>query len=241
MGVNSEKLVELRPVSFAYKEDTQHVKHYGLIAEEVATVYPELVTHTATGEAQTVRYQELIPMARRGDGILLRGRTFWLDCRINGQRHTVRLGKGITPSAAREIAQVKRSAILRDEVGIGRKKKDWLFDEAVTEFLAWAKAEKRPNTARAACRLAGLTDVTPHVLRHTFAIRLAMAGVDLRTIQELGGWESLGMVQRYAHLSPSHKAEAVERLAHFTTRFTPSATRPGAAVAQGRDIIGGNG
>ncbi len=65
-------------------------------------------------------------------------------------------------------------------------------------------------------------DVTPHVLRHTFASRLAMAGVDLRTIQELGGWSSLAMVQRYAHLSASHKAEAVERLAaHFPPVFTP--------------------
>jgi hypothetical protein len=36
--------------------------HYGLIAEEVAAVYPELVMRTAAGEVQTVRYQELIPM-----------------------------------------------------------------------------------------------------------------------------------------------------------------------------------
>jgi hypothetical protein len=33
-----------------------------LIAEEVATVYPELVTRTASGEVQTVKYHELIPM-----------------------------------------------------------------------------------------------------------------------------------------------------------------------------------
>jgi endosialidase-like protein len=62
MGAQSEKVLDLRPVTFAYKEDAHHVKHYGLIAEEVATVYPELVTHTATGEVQAVRYQELIPM-----------------------------------------------------------------------------------------------------------------------------------------------------------------------------------
>lgn len=66
---------------------------------------------------------------------------------------------------------------------------------------------------RTACRAAGLVDVSPHVLRHTFASRLAMAGVDLRTIQELGGWRSLAMVERYSHLTPSHKAAAVERLA----------------------------
>jgi len=69
-----------------------------------------------------------------------------------------------------------------------------------------------------ACRRAGLADVTPHVLRHTFASRLVMAGVDLRTVQELGGWSSLELVQRYAHLSPGHKAEAVERIS--AARFT---------------------
>jgi hypothetical protein len=43
-----------------------------------------------------------------------------------------------------------------------------------------------------------------------------MAGVDLLTVKELGGWKSLKplmMVQRYAHLSPSHRREAIERLA----------------------------
>jgi hypothetical protein len=62
MGTSSEKVLALRPVTFAYKDDAQGVTRYGLIAEEVAAVYPELVTHTATGEVQTVRYQELIPM-----------------------------------------------------------------------------------------------------------------------------------------------------------------------------------
>ena len=64
-----------------------------------------------------------------------------------------------------------------------------------------------------ACRRAGLgRDVVPHTLRHSFASRLVMAGVDLRTVQELGGWKELDMVVRYAHLSPSHKADAVERI-----------------------------
>jgi trimeric autotransporter adhesin len=62
MGPSSERVLQLNPVTFAYKEDVQHVTHYGLIAEEVEKVYPELVTHTATGEVQTVKYQELIPM-----------------------------------------------------------------------------------------------------------------------------------------------------------------------------------
>ena len=64
-----------------------------------------------------------------------------------------------------------------------------------------------------ACRRAGLgRDVTPHTLRHSFGSRLVMAGVDLRTVQELGGWKRLEMVLRYSHLSEAHKADAVERL-----------------------------
>jgi len=64
-----------------------------------------------------------------------------------------------------------------------------------------------------ACERAKLHGVTPHVLRHTFASRLVMSGADLRTVQELGGWKDMGMVMRYSHLSPSHKAEAVQRIA----------------------------
>jgi len=40
-----------------------------------------------------------------------------------------------------------------------------------------------------------------------------MEGVELLTIKELGGWKSVSMVTRYAHLSPSHRKDAIERLA----------------------------
>ena len=61
-----------------------------------------------------------------------------------------------------------------------------------------------------------------HDLRHTFASRLAMAGVGMLTIRELGGWKTLGMVTRYAHLSPDHKRAAVERLIPRATSTTTS-------------------
>jgi site-specific recombinase XerD len=79
------------------------------------------------------------------------------------------------------------------------------------------------NTFDAACQRAGLEDVTPHTLRHTFATRLIENGVDLRTVQELGGWSQIKMLERYGHVSPSRKAAAVEGLArNSTTRFTTS-------------------
>ena len=60
MGARSAGVHQLRPVTFAYQDNALGMLHYGLIAEEVAAVYAEFVTHQATGEAQTVRYQELI-------------------------------------------------------------------------------------------------------------------------------------------------------------------------------------
>jgi site-specific recombinase XerD len=63
-----------------------------------------------------------------------------------------------------------------------------------------------------ACRRAGLSDVSPHVLRYTFATRLCENGADLRLVQELGSWASLALVQRYAHVTQSRKAEAIEGL-----------------------------
>lgn len=369
---------------------------------------------------------------RKGDGIILKGKSWYLEARINGVRYQKRLGKGITRAVAAELAAVVRGQILRDEIGIGgTKKKDLSFTEASKRFTDWMTSEKRPNTVRSysgclhvlaktfgdmrlsqitpwalenykqrrvsgvklteaerpadvsdaewnrlkrqaqhgapvrinrelgvmkmlfnrcrdwnlfegpnpvcavkfrreprqrlrfleaeeadrlvaacagplqtlvlvglhcglrlksegltlewkdidlgrrtltvqsafakngrmrtvplnqpvhealarlkpttptdrvfnfrsittsfatACRKAKITNCTPHVLRHTFASRLAMAGVDLRTIQELAGWETLSMVMRYAHLSQGHKSEAVERIAggEFTYRIPHS-------------------
>ena len=56
-----EKMMRLRPVSFSYKTDATQTKQYGLIAEEVHEIYPELVIHQ-DGEIYTVNYLALIPL-----------------------------------------------------------------------------------------------------------------------------------------------------------------------------------
>ena len=63
-----------------------------------------------------------------------------------------------------------------------------------------------------------------HCLRHTFASRLVMAGVDLRTVQELMGHQNIAMTVRYAHLAPAHELAAVERLVHRT--WAPQTASP---------------
>lgn len=338
----------------------------------------------------------------RGDGIVLRRKTWWLDCVIDGTRHQRKLGKSISRSAAVELSLKYRVEILGGNLGYGKKVKDLTFDEARAKFESWCVANKKAGTVRsykecllrlavtfsgkrlsqissfhieahkqgrikagakvranrevsvlkslynrcaewtlfkgenpvnlvaltkeprrrlrflepaeearllaacgdpfrtlillgihtglrlrseamtlrwdsvdlgrrtvtvqaaysktgvtrtvplnsrvraalerlprtdamvfgtlsftglrrgfdAACREAGLSDVTPHTLRHTFATRLIETGTDLRTVQELGGWAQLKMLERYGHVTTARKADAVERLAGGEI-FTP--------------------
>ena len=65
-----------------------------------------------------------------------------------------------------------------------------------------------------ACRLAGIEDFRFHDLRHTFASRLVQGGVPLYEVMNLTGYKSLGMVQRYAHLSPDFQEVAIRVLDH---------------------------
>lgn len=62
MGSSTGKLDELRPVTFHLKSDPKGPVQYGLIAEEVAQVYPELVIRDEKGSIEGVRYDELAPM-----------------------------------------------------------------------------------------------------------------------------------------------------------------------------------
>ena len=89
-------------------------------------------------------------MARtyNGDGIILRRKTWWLDCLIDGTRHQRKLGKGISRSAAVDISHKYRSEIHSGNVGYGKKVKDITFDGAVKKFEAWMRADKKWHTVR---------------------------------------------------------------------------------------------
>lgn len=65
MSAASDVLMKLRPVTFHYKSDknpNERTLQYGLIAEEVAQVAPQLVARSADGQIETVYYQHLAPM-----------------------------------------------------------------------------------------------------------------------------------------------------------------------------------
>ena len=65
MGEASSRIMQLRPVTFRYKKengDGARPLQFGLIAEEVAEVYSDLVQYSATGEANAVLYHLLNAM-----------------------------------------------------------------------------------------------------------------------------------------------------------------------------------
>lgn len=71
-----------------------------------------------------------------------------------------------------------------------------------TSTKAWEAAKKR----------AGIEGFRWHDLPHTWASWHAQSGTRLQELQELGGWSSYEMVQRYAHLSAEHMLEAAKRI-----------------------------
>jgi integrase len=65
---------------------------------------------------------------------------------------------------------------------------------------------------RGAVRRAGLVNVSPHDLRHTFATWHYQGNRDLTALQKLGGWKSVAMVLRYAHVNVGELAASIDRL-----------------------------
>jgi hypothetical protein len=62
MNQASEAILSLKPVTFRYKSDKIGTRQFGLIAEEVAEVNPDLVVRDKDGEIYTVRYDAVNAM-----------------------------------------------------------------------------------------------------------------------------------------------------------------------------------
>jgi hypothetical protein len=101
LAADTDKLSRLRPVSFHVKSDPDGALQYGLVAEEVNKVYPELVIRDADGKIQGVRYDELAPML--------------LNEMQKSQTHVVALD-GIIAAQASEIASLKQKVADVDDL-----------------------------------------------------------------------------------------------------------------------------
>lgn len=91
-------------------------------------------------------------------------------------------------------------AVLRAQVG---KHEQYVFAKEDGTPHEWLPSRMWAETLEKA----GLEDVRWHDLRHTWASLMRQSGVSLADLQEMGGWKSTKMVQRYAHLDVSHLRE----------------------------------
>ncbi|MCD6222010.1 site-specific integrase [bacterium] len=84
----------------------------------------------------------------------------------------------------------------------------------------WRKREKPckfsadyiSHKVREICKKVGIFDVSPHILRHTFASRLVMNGVPLRVVKELLGHSDIKTTMVYSHLAPDYMKGIEEKL-----------------------------
>jgi len=91
-----------------------------------------------------------------------------------------------------------------------------------------------------AAERAKIEDLHWHDLRHTFASRLVMKGVDLSTVQESMGHKTIAMTMSYAHLSPAHKLAAVQHL-NPENPEEPTGTTTGTKPEAAKASAGGRG
>lgn len=89
------------------------------------------------------------------------------------------------------------------------KKRNPEFSNSV--FVYQGRPVRQTSTAAwvNALQKAGIADFRWHDLRHTWASWHIQRGTPLQVLKELGGWETMEMVQRYAHLSSAHLSQWV--------------------------------
>lgn len=133
---------------------------------------------------------------RRGELTQLK----WADIDLEGKRLTVRAGYAKS-GKARHIPLNTESLQVLQTYRKQHTGKGELFGVASVK-TAWAGLMKE-------AKIAGFRF---HDLRHSFASKLVMRGIDLNTVRELLGHGDIAMTLRYAHLAPEHKAAAVEAL-----------------------------
>jgi hypothetical protein len=111
MDKASEAILALKPVTFQYKSDKSDTPQFGLIAEEVAEVNPDLVVRDKDGEIYTVRYDAVNAMLL--NEFLKEHRAFLKEQRkVEVQEKTIaELKSGMTALAAtvkEQAAQIQK-------------------------------------------------------------------------------------------------------------------------------------
>lgn len=140
---------------------------------------------------------------RKGEIFNLR----WADVNLGRAQLTVR-GEGAKSHQTRHMPLNSEAvSILKTWRATGRN-----AEHVFPGRVEGQKLDDIKNSWSPLLRAARISGFTFHDLRHSFASKLVMAGVDLNTVRELLGHSDIKMTLRYSHLAPEHKAAAVARL-----------------------------
>lgn len=144
-------------------------------------------TGARLGEALTLDWRDVS---------LARSHVVFLDTK-NGENRGVPLHP--RPLVALANLPHRDGCVFRTPAGTGYRNSDAGGSQIKTAF-------------RSACRRAGIKNFHPHDCRHTWATWHYAANRDLLKLAELGGWKTVSMVTRYAHVNASHLAESIMAL-----------------------------
>lgn len=142
---------------------------------------------------------------RRGEQFTLK----WSDVDLDRGILTVRgkTGRRFIVANSSAIEALQKLGRRRERERDGAEASAYVCDETTNDAQRdWRRWFEK------SVRAASVKNFHWHDLRHTFASRLVMAGVDIRTVQELLGHRSILMTMKYAHLSPDHRQAAAEKI-----------------------------
>ena len=100
----------------------------------------------------------------------------------------------------------------------------YVFERKTKDGLPRKISQVDAPCFKRACVAIGIEDFHFHDLRHTWASWHVQRGTPLLVLKELGGWETLEMVQRYAHLAPSHLAHHAETVTFWSQQQAETKT-----------------
>lgn len=166
-----------------------------LLAQCGAQLKPLVMTALHTG----FRSSELLSLTWKDVDFQRRSITVRTAYAKNGESRSVPMNEVLTTT----LEEVRISSAATGPVFLNRQG---------TPYKSFRTAFER------AVLKAAIPNCTFHSLRHTFASRLVMAGVDLPTVKELMGHKDIKMTLRYTFLSSDHKKDAVSKLENYGTK-----------------------